>query len=54
MDMGCIGLGFCPNARFARSFGCLIAVCAAVPLIGRFKALGHPVYTACRDVRIED
>ena len=27
---------------------------AAVPLIERFKALGRPVYTACKDVRIEN
>jgi glutamine amidotransferase-like uncharacterized protein len=26
---------------------------AAVPLIERFKALGHPLYTTCRDIKIE-
>ena len=26
---------------------------AAVPLIERFKTLGHPVYTACKDVKAE-
>ena len=26
---------------------------AAVPLIERFKALGHPLYTACKDLKIE-
>ena len=26
---------------------------AAVPLIERFKALGHPLYTVCKDVKIE-
>ena len=27
---------------------------AAVPLIERFKAHGHPVYTTCKDVRVEN
>ena len=27
---------------------------AAVPLIERFKALGHPIYTTCKDVKIEN
>ena len=27
---------------------------AALPLIERFKAHGHPIYTACKDVRIEN
>ena len=37
--MGCIGLRFCPNGRFARFFGCLIAICeVALPFVASAAA----------------